>query len=548
LVVTGENGAYTFEIKANSNSKVVTGSTTFTVYMAQELATIDFGNGTIQDTNESGTKVNSYTVSLDADEVTYFDLTDITATYNSTTTVKNSELTIVVKDADGNVVSDAATALKTPGTYYVTASVNGKVNKGTDYVAGSKTTKVVVEYAAPDASTTYMTYQGKNVDDELNVVYTGKDFVPDFAFKATSPNGNITYTQGTDYDLVITTTVNGKTAEVTEIVDAGEYTVTVKGKTFNGDVKFTVNVEPLSAVAASPVYVYYNDDQYGWTGDVIEASYKLFNKDGKEVTIPAEAYTVTYYKLNKDTGQYETTSTELKDAGTYKAVLRTADDVENYSVKAETTVVVSKDKVFLDVANTAWYAEYVYAANQQGYVNGYNNGNFFGPEDSIKRGDVALIIARMAGVASNGSEDQNSANYTYNNEFSDVDGGDYYARAIGWAQKMGIITGYGDGTFKPEQNVTREEFATMLARYAAKCGDDTAVETATELGKYTDGAAVCDWAKDAVAWASTKSIMNGYAGTTVLGPDNNVTRAEVAKMIVTYQPKASKVLGDNKAE
>jgi hypothetical protein len=193
----------------------------------------------------------------------------------------------------------------------------------------------------------------------------------------------------------------------------------------------------------------------------------------------------------------------------------------------------------LDVPNGEWYTNYVYNANKAGYVYGYNNTKFFGPNDEIKRGDVVVILARMAGFSNVTAEDSTNELRGYLSNFDDVDNGTYYAHAIAWANKVGIVTGTSATTFEPERSVTREEFVTMLQRYANLCEDGGAVaaSTATELAKYADGSAVCDWAKDAVAWASENEIMTGYAGTSVLGAENTVTRAQVAKMVITYQPK-----------
>jgi molybdopterin converting factor small subunit len=306
------------------------------------------------------------------------------------------------------------------------------------------------------------------------------------------------------------------------------------------------------------------DAVYAYTGDVIAPTYTFTDADGNKVSLSSDDYDVYYVKvLDADGKVVESTSginyttqdgsayseqqfstsdtTELKDEGTYKVIVKFKDGVTNYTNKIGNLYVkVSAKKVFLDVPNGEWYTSYVYKANQQGYVYGYNNGNFFGPDDDIKRGDVVVILARMAGIYSSFADDQTNQVSGYTNPFEDVDNGTYYAKSIAWAAHVGIVTGTSDTTFEPERSVTREEFVTMLQRYANLCENGAAVatDTSAELAKYTDGTSVCDWAKDAVAWASEKNIMTGYAGTTVLGAENTVTRAQVAKMAVTYQSEA----------
>jgi hypothetical protein len=307
-------------------------------------------------------------------------------------------------------------------------------------------------------------------------------------------------------------------------------------------------------------------DIFAYTGEVITPEF-TFTK-GAASLLSADDYDVYYVKVYDAKGksvsstsgiEYVQTvknttnkytenkfsvedATELKDEGIYKVVIKLKDNVENFVFDSSYTplyIQVSSEKVFLDVPNGEWYTQYVYDANKAGYVYGYNNSKFFGPNDDIKRGDVVMILARMAGMDTS-SDDYLTSNWGYSNPFDDVDNGTYYAHAIAWAAHVGIVTGTSDTTFEPERSVTREEFVTMLQRYAnvVENGAAVAADTSAELAKYTDGTSVCDWAKDAVAWASEKGIMTGYAGTTVLGAENTVTRAQVAKMAVTYQSEA----------
>jgi molybdopterin converting factor small subunit len=277
-------------------------------------------------------------------------------------------------------------------------------------------------------------------------------------------------------------------------------------------------------------------------------------------TITADDYDV-YYVVASDDETFDYTNgkeidfgsinaVDFKDVANYVVIFKTKDGITNYKFDLTSDVLanITKQKVFLDVPNDAWYTQYVYDANMAGYVNGYNDGFFFGPDDAIKRGDVVVILARMAGFENVTADDSTNQLYGYTSKFADVDNNTYYAHAIAWAANVGIVTGTSDTTFEPDRNVTREEFVTMLQRYANLKDDGKAVATdaAAELTKYTDGTAVCDWAKDAVAWASENEIMTGYAGTTVLDPEGTVTRAQVAKMAVKYQPKSLKgsILGN----
>ena len=184
----------------------------------------------------------------------------------------------------------------------------------------------------------------------------------------------------------------------------------------------------------------------------------------------------------------------------------------------------------------AWYFNEVGKAFENEYVNGIGNSTKqFAPNVAITRGDVAIILGRMAGVSTDLNEGQTSFWNGYDTPFSDVEAGAYYAKAIAWAAKTGIVTGYGDtGEFKPEQAITREEFATMLARYAEKVkGADISAPTDV-LDGYADATGVSDWAKGYVAWAVEAKAMG--QNTDFLSAGLNISRAEVAAMAVRYQP------------
>ena len=115
--------------------------------------------------------------------------------------------------------------------------------------------------------------------------------------------------------------------------------------------------------------------------------------------------------------------------------------------------------------------------------------------------------------------------------FSDVNGHAYYGKAISWAKQAGVVNGNGDGTFRPDANVTREELAAMLANFAKKYNSFVDVDADKVLGEFSDGASVSDWAEavDSVAWAVEGEIM-GNGG--FIAPTAQITRAEAAAMVV----------------
>lgn len=198
---------------------------------------------------------------------------------------------------------------------------------------------------------------------------------------------------------------------------------------------------------------------------------------------------------------------------------------------------------FADVHKGDWFYEFVNDCADLGYMNGYDDGsNAFGPNDTLTRGQAARLMFNMAGNVPTKDPSKNPHWHEvtgWETGFTDVDGNQYYAEAIAWARDAGIASGYGDGTFHPDANITREEFACLLGKYATAIHGDTTVEfhQTGVLADFPDAGAISEWARASVAWAKDNGIVKGYDGSGEFLPANNVTRAETSKMIVTYQPK-----------
>ena len=128
----------------------------------------------------------------------------------------------------------------------------------------------------------------------------------------------------------------------------------------------------------------------------------------------------------------------------------------------------------------------------------------------------------MAGILWN-LEGQPVVNYLMN--FTDVTEGKWYTEAIRWAASEKIISGFDDGTFKPEDAITREQMALILCHYAEYKGYDTA--KLADLTGYTDADKVSSWAADAMQWAVAEGLIGGTSSTT-LSPSGDSTRAQAA--------------------
>ena len=111
--------------------------------------------------------------------------------------------------------------------------------------------------------------------------------------------------------------------------------------------------------------------------------------------------------------------------------------------------------------------------------------------------------------------------------FTDVPDGEWYSNAVAWAAEKGIVSGYGNGLFGPGDNITREQLAVMLWRYAG-----SPATTNKEL-HFADTNEISSYALEALCWATENGIVNGY-GDGKLAPKGEATRAQVAQMLMNY--------------
>ncbi len=177
-------------------------------------------------------------------------------------------------------------------------------------------------------------------------------------------------------------------------------------------------------------------------------------------------------------------------------------------------------KTFPDVSSGTWYASVVSRAAGIGLVNGYANGRF-GPNDRVTRGQVAVILWNMAGKPSARGAGKS---------FPDVKRGKYYYDAVRWASSVGVVNGYANGRFGPDDNVTREQFATMLANYASKIAGKKVTGSSADYKSMRDASSVSAFARRSVGWCFRNKILSGAKGR--VNPQGSTTRAETAKMVV----------------
>ena len=200
------------------------------------------------------------------------------------------------------------------------------------------------------------------------------------------------------------------------------------------------------------------------------------------------------------------------EASTEKAVLYVAVDGEYTSTSA--------DK-FTDVVGH-WGKNYIAFGVDMGLLTGTSD-KIFEPDGTANRAMLTTILARLSGE-----------NFTRtDSSFSDVAAGDWFAGAVYWAANKGLVTGYGNGKFGPYDNITREQLALFMYRYARTYGIDSGSYDSKCLYGYKDFENTASWAKDAMSWAVSNSLISGRSPT-ALAPQGTATRAEIAGVLQRF--------------
>lgn len=247
------------------------------------------------------------------------------------------------------------------------------------------------------------------------------------------------------------------------------------------------------------------DSEYAYTGKEVKPDIKLYDKN-KLLKINEDYY--VEYENNVNVGR---ATANIYGIGNYYGSRKIYFNIVDYNAT-----------MFKDVKKNDWFyndIEYVYDNN---IIRGYGNGNY-GPYDNLTRYMFVVILHRL----------ENEPVVSYKSNFIDVSKNNWYKKAVDWAVQNKIVYGYGDNTFKPNKNITREEFITMLYRYAKYKGVDMSANT--DITSYSDYNQIGTYAREAVKWSVSKKIV--YGSNNKIKPKDNITRAETAAIIHRYMSK-----------
>lgn len=170
--------------------------------------------------------------------------------------------------------------------------------------------------------------------------------------------------------------------------------------------------------------------------------------------------------------------------------------------------------IFADVLPWDWFGENVQTVNRAGYMSGVSE-RFFDPYSKVSRAEAAQVLYNME-----------TTETVFFGKFSDVEESDWFSGSVIWATEEGLLEGFSDGTFRPENKITREELIVALYRY-----EKSPVPAADLSDRFKDWEKISPGAEKAFLWATEKKILIGDEGGN-LNPHSYLSRAEMAAILV----------------
>lgn len=182
---------------------------------------------------------------------------------------------------------------------------------------------------------------------------------------------------------------------------------------------------------------------------------------------------------------------------------------------------------FTDVPTNFWAYESITKMTKEGFMSGYRNGTFK-PNDPLSREEAASLFSNMLG---------DTPSIMLASSFSDITSDRWSSLAIESVARANIISGYGDSTYRPEQYMSRQEFAVVADKFLHYQGYRTEDPTALDAIHFSDQKFIAPWAQSSVRELATFGFIN-YSTTGLFNPEKYITRAEAAE--ITYRLLFSK--------
>ncbi len=478
-----------------------------------------------------------------------------TAKYNETLTASvtdtnNTGILSYQWERDGSAITGA-----TADTYTLTAddvgriitvSVSSSVESGTITSAASPAVEKADGPAAPAGLTAMDCTTIANDDGRITGTTSAMEYSTDSAFSSgVSCSGTeITGLSFGTYYVRIAETATHKAGEAAALI-VKEFFPTITFDANGGSVTPASDIVGADHRLASLPVPVHSDDSYSFNGWYTEAVNGSLVTAGKVFTEDATIYAhwkyiggshifVTYtlsfntnggseiggildiYGTVVDLGGYVPEKSGYDFGGWYAdpALTRPVDEIrltDNATVYAKWI-----DRIpFGDIRKSdPFYDDAVYMYNK-GLMVGVSDTEF-APYTTLSRGMIVTILYRLEGEPA----------FTNDNIFTDVEDGSWYEKAVVWANGSGIVLGYGDGIFGPDDPVTREQMAAILYRYAQYRGYDVTIDENTKFTSFDDVSDISEYAQAPMFWALDNGLIDDENGR--LYPADNATRAVVA--------------------
>lgn len=540
-------------VKVTSNPGYTTGTVDIT-WDKDNLELTDVGYELAREGNSAAiSNTGSYTVDF-GDDVAAENFTGtgvfFTLVFSVTDSAQAGDYTIGIKENNagisdcenqqvessyksGKVKLKAAAPAPTVYTVKVNSSVNGEAAADKKTAAVGDTITITAKPADDRYKVDKITVKDKDGKDiKVSGTYTfampASDVTVTVSFKAVDgAKFNVTFKDGENG----TATTNHKSSEVGK-------TITITPKPNEGYEVDTVTVKDNNQ---KTVKVTANDNgTYSFVmpeGDVsVEVKFKAANqgisiqepKHGK-VTVDPKETTVgesVNIKATPDDGYEVDTVTVLDGNGKTVKVTKNSDGTYSFIMPASGAKVFAAfkeincpSKPFQDLNTNLWYHEGVDYAIANRLMKGVAKDQF-DPYGKLNRAMLVTILYRLEGepIVSGA------------NPYSDVEAGSWYDKAVNWADSKGIVMGYGNGQFGPTDNITREQMAAMMMRYASFKKID--ISKRDQLRSFVDVSSISSWALPNMQWAVAVGLIEG--SNKKLMPLDATNRAEAATILMRF--------------